>query len=316
MSTANPSVAAAHALQGVEKRYALPPIERPIEAAVLAATTALLAGFSGSLREAYDALIATTPMADGVTMEAVDEPGIKGWWMRPADAPRDRAILFLHGGAYMLGSAEAYRGFASQIAARAGVASFVLDYPLAPEEPFPAASEAAIAARRWLGAKGIAQIALVGDSAGGALALGALGPAADGPAVAAVAVFSPWTDLALTGGSFTSPDTYDPIFQPQILAGAAATYLDGADPRDGRASPLYAVPDVLPPMLIQVGENELLLDDARRYAAAAAERDGEVSLEIFEGLHHVFQRSVTELPSARRALDNVAAFLSRHWVRS
>ncbi len=123
----------------------------------------------------------------------------------------------------------------ARLLARAGVASFVLDYPLAPEEPFPAASEAAIAARRWLGAKGIAQIALVGDSAGGALALGALGPAADGPAVAAVAVFSPWTDLALTGGSFTSPDTYDPIFQPQILAGAASDLS-----RRGRSSEMAA----------------------------------------------------------------------------
>jgi monoterpene epsilon-lactone hydrolase len=215
----------------------------------------------------------------------------------------------------MLGSAEAYRGFASQIAIRAGVAAFVLDYPLAPEHPFPAAFDAAVAARRWLGTQGVTQLASVGDSAGGALALAALHPSgSQAPAIAAIAVFSPWIDLALSGASFASAETHDPIFQPQILSDAAATYLGGADPRDGRASPLYAVPSDLPPLIIQVGTDELLLDDARRYAQAAAEKGGEVRLEIFEGLHHVFQSSTRELPSARRALDNVAGFLSSHWT--
>ena len=301
----------------VESRHALSDDERQTEQVVLSAIHQLFAGFAGSRREAYDAMTAQTPIADGVTSTLVNQHEARGWWVRPAGAPVDRAILFLHGGAYMLGSAEAYRGFASQIAARAGVAAFVADYPLAPEHPFPAAYEAAVAARRWLATQGIAQIALVGDSAGGALALAALGkPETNAPAVASIVVFSPWIDLGLIGPSFANPDTHDPIFQPELLAGAAATYLGAADPRDGRASPLYAVPDELPPLAIQVGADELLLDDARRYAAAAAAapNGGEVRLDVFEGLHHVFQRSTQELPSARLALDDAAGFMARHWA--
>jgi acetyl esterase/lipase len=299
----------------IETRHALSEDERQIEQAVLAAIGQRFASFSGSLRDAYDAMIAETPIAEGVTLEAVDQNDVQGWWVRPAGAPAGRAILFLHGGAYGLGSAKAYRGFASQIVVRAGVAAFVADYPLAPEHPFPAAFEAAVAARRWLETLGVAQIALVGDSAGGALALAALNePEANAPAVAAVVVFSPWIDLALSGPSFANPDTHDPIFQRQVLTGAVVAYLDGADPRDGRASPLYSIPDRLPPLAIQVGTDELLLDDARRYAALAAEKGGEVRLDIFEGLHHVFQRSTAELPSARRALDAAADFLAIHWA--
>jgi monoterpene epsilon-lactone hydrolase len=301
--------------QLVETLNPLSEAERELEQSLLAAIGKHLAGFASAPREAYDAMTAETPIADGVALESIDRDGLRGWWVRPAGAVAERAILFLHGGAYMLGSAEAYRGFASQIASRAGIATFVLDYPLAPEHPFPAAFDAAVAGRRWLGTQGVTQVALVGDSAGGALALAAAhSKVGVVPKVASIAMFSPWIDLALTGASFTSAETYDPIFQPQLLTGAAATYLGGADPRDGRASPLYNIPDDLPPLIIQVGTDELLLDDARRYAKAAGEKGGEVRLELFEGLHHVFQRSTTELPSARRALDDAAAFLSAHWV--
>jgi acetyl esterase/lipase len=190
----------------------------------------------------------------------------------------------------------------------------VADYPLAPEQVFPAAPEAVAAIRRWLGAQGVAQVALVGDSAGGGLALGLAGEANAAPAIAAIAVFSPWVDLAMTGASISDPAIHDPIFQPPMLAGPAAAYLAGADPKDGRASPLYAVAQTLPPLLIQVGGDEILLDDARRYAHAAADKGGEVQLDIFEGLHHVFQGATRDLPAARRALDAVAAFLNRHWA--
>lgn len=299
-----------------ETRHALPADERPIEQAMLARIGQLFASFVGTRREAYDAMTAATPIAAGVTFERVDDVDANGVWARPAGAPADRAILFIHGGAYMLGSAQAYRGFVSQIAARAGVAVFSLDYPLAPEQPFPAAYDAAVAARRWLGTQGVAQIALVGDSCGAGLVLATLGaPVTGSPAVAAVAVFSPWTDLALTGPSITRPETHDPIFQPAILQGAAKAYLGAADPMDPRASPFHGVPDRLPPLLVQVGTDELLLDDARRYAARAAERGGVVRLDVFEGLHHVFQRGAPELPSAGRALDDAAAFIAAHWGR-
>lgn len=297
-----------------ETHHPLPDAERSVEQAELAALGTYLSGFAGSMRDAYDAMTEHTPIAAGITFENVETAEVQGWWVRPADAPADRAILLIHGGAYMLGSARAYRGFASQIAARTGVATFVLDYPLAPEHPFPAAYDAAKAAQHWLQGQGIAQIALVGDSAGGALALALLGAAeTDSLLVSSVVVFSPWIDLTLSGPSLLDPKTHDPIFKPAMLAAAVEKYLAGADPRDGRASPLFAVPEELPPLAIQVGADELLLDDSRRYAAAAAARGGEVRLDIYEGLHHVFQRSTDALPSARNALDAAAQFLSDHW---
>ncbi|QIE28324.1 Monoterpene epsilon-lactone hydrolase (plasmid) [Caballeronia sp. SBC1] len=300
----------------VETRHVLSDDERQIEQTVLAGIHQLFSDPAGNQRETYDTLIARTPIADGVTLEAIDRDGVSGWWVRPAGAPADRAILFLHGGGYVLGSAKAYRGLASQVAVRAGVAVFVAEYPLAPEHVFPAASEAAAAVRGWLGSQGVSEVALVGDSAGGGLALSVLGDTVTtSPAITAIAVFSPWLDLAMTGASVTSPDIRDPIFfQPEMLGGPAAAYLAGADPKDGRASPLYAVPDVLPPLLIQVGSDEILLDDARRYAQAAADKGGEVQLDIFEGLHHVFQGATRDLPAARRALDAAAAFLNGHWA--
>lgn len=297
----------------IETRHPLSEAERPLEQAVLAAIGAHFANATGSLRETYDAMT-TTAIVDGIVTEAVEEDGIAGWWIRPPNAPARRAILYIHGGAYMLGSAKAYRGLVSEIASRAGVAAFSLDYPLAPEHPFPAAPDAVYAALRWMHGQGVTQAAVVGDSAGGALALAGLGMTAPNtPVITAAVVFSPWTDLTLSGPSFLDPNTYDPIFKPAILAGAAEKYLTGADPRDGRASPLFAVQETLPPLAIQVGSDELLLDDARRYAEAAAEKGGVVQLDIYEGLHHVFQRSTDALPSARKALDAAAQFLSDHW---
>ncbi len=288
--------------------------ERTVERALLAALGEQRATFVGTPREGYDAMTSRTPLAGNVSVEAVDQNGVRGWWVRPDNAAADRAILFIHGGAYLLGSAKGYRGFASQIATRSRTAAFVLDYPLAPEHPFPAAYDAAVAALAWLRTQGVLQIALVGDSAGGGLALACLGePVGASPTIASVAVFSPWTDLATTGASFHDPCTHDPIFQRAVITNAAAKYLGAANPMDGRASPLHAVPDTLPPLLIQVGTDELLLDDSTRYAAAAAAKGGEVQLEVYEGLHHVFQRCVEALPSARLAFDRAARFLSAHW---
>jgi acetyl esterase/lipase len=288
--------------------------DREAEKVVLAQMGAHFTDMTGTMRDAYDAMTAMTPVVVDVTLTEVEENDARGWWVRPQHAPADQAILFIHGGAYALGSAAAYRGLASQLAYRTGVATFVLDYPLAPEHPFPAAFDATIAARRWLAQQGFDQVALVGDSAGGALALGAMSPTGNHTAAASVIVFSPWVDLALTGDTFNDPATHDPIFHsPNILSVAADTYLVDADPRDGRASPLFDIPSSIPPLLIQVGTDELLLDDSRRYADAAAANGGEVRLDIYEGLHHVFQRSVAELQGARHALNEAAVFIRNHW---
>ncbi|WP_342627524.1 alpha/beta hydrolase [Nguyenibacter vanlangensis] len=295
-------------------RHPISAVERELEKGVVAKIVDHFHTSSGTPRETYAAMHDWTPIADGVVTEPVEQDSVSGVWVRPANALANRAILLIHGGVYILGSAQAYRGLASQLAVRAGVAVFVLDYPLAPEHPFPAAPNAAAAALRWLAAQGVAEVALAGDSAGGALILAALalcGPGA--PKVASVVAFSPWLDLAFTGPSFTDPQTHDPVLTREILRGGAGAYLAGAVPTDGRASPLYEIPQNLPPILIQVGEDELLLDDSRRYAEVAAMRGGEVQLDVFEGLHHVFQSSVSALPSARRALDDTASFIATHW---
>jgi monoterpene epsilon-lactone hydrolase len=297
----------------VETQHPLPDGEGALAQAAVAALMGVLIGGSGSDRDRYAAMIATTPIAEGVTTDPVDRDGVHGWWVRPAKAPSDRAILYVHGGGYRLGSAKAYRGFASQIAVRAGLAAFVADYPLAPEHPFPAGLDAVLAVRRWLATQGITRAGLAGDSAGGGLVLAAANEqGTEAPPIAAVVAFSPFVDMTLSGESMLDPNTRDPYFTRDRLLASAATYLGGADPRNARASPLFGIRAGLPPIAIQVGTEEVLLDDARRYARTAAKMGGTVRLDVYEGLHHVFQQSTDYLPSARRALDDAAAFLARY----
>ena len=161
-------------------------------------------------RPAFDDLMAKTPAADGIDYEAATLDGVSGWWCRPVQAEAGAAILYLHGGAYVVSSAQAYRHFAGQIAVRAGAPVFVADYRLAPEHPFPAAVDDAEAAYRGVAEAGFTRIAIVGDSAGGGLALVTAARMAraartgDGPAPLAAVAISPWTDLALTGESIAA----------------------------------------------------------------------------------------------------------------
>ena len=268
-------------------------------------------------RATYDRFIAGTPLAEGLELEEASDKGVRGWWVLAQGWTQriESAILYLHGGCYVMGSAAAYRGFASQIAARARTAVFVLDYPLAPEHPFPSAHDAALAAARWLANSGVKQLAVAGDSAGGGLSLAALTSmvnATDVPALTAGVVFSPWTDLSLSGASMTDPGVHDALLTRDFLADSAAKYLGSASARNSVASPLFGVPAGLPPIYIQVGSDELLLDDATRYALRARQRGVNVHLEVWEGLHHVFQLNIAELNSSRIALDRVADFLIGH----
>jgi epsilon-lactone hydrolase len=301
-----------HAYKPGETRHPLSASDRTRVPQIITAMDQLRANFTGTMREMYDEMLAQTPIADGVVTEHINHDGIQGWWVKPQQASGKRVLVFIHGGGYTLGSARAYRGFASQLAARSGVATFVPDYPLTPESPFPAAPEAIARIPGWLADQGLTQLALAGDSAGGALVLGLLQNPQVAADVASAVVFSPYLDLAFTGDSFNNPATHDPIFHPEILTQLAGVYLNGTSATNGLASPLYAIPEHLPPLAIQVGTDELLLDDATRYAAAAATRGGEVQLDIYEGMHHVFQSTI-ELEAARHALDAAAGFISRHW---
>ena len=216
-------------------------------------------------------------------------------------------ILYLHGGAYILGSAKAYRNFAGQIANHAGVAAFVLDYRLAPEHIFPAAIDDSIAAFQGL-SQDSASVAVVGDSAGGGLAL-ALAESKLTKRPGAVVVLSPMTDLALTGETITSNAKADFILNKFALAAAAGQYLGPNDVRNPRASPLYGNLTELPPISIHIGADEILLDDSRRFAERAG---GDIILHIWEGMQHVFSQSVGVLVAAEEALVDMGVFIRKH----
>jgi epsilon-lactone hydrolase len=271
--------------------------------------------FDPEARPVYDQLVAKTPPADNMTYEAATVGGVPGWWCRPSNAIEGAAILYIHGGAYILGSAAAYRNFAGQIAARAKAATFIADYRLAPEHRFPNAVDDAIAVYRGLSAAGYSRVALAGDSAGGGLALSLLilatAESKDGsvPHPAAAAVMSPWTDLALTGDSLETRSDTDPLLRRDALEKAAQLYLGQRNPVDPQASPLYGDLNGIPPVLLHVGEDEILLDDSRRLAQRISTVGGSAQLHIWPGMVHVFPSNLELLDAAREALDDIGEFL-------
>jgi len=265
-------------------------------------------------RATFDAVIEHTPPAEGVNYETGTVGGIAGWWCKPTSPTPGAAILYLHGGAYILGTARAYRNVVGQLARRVQRAAFVPDYVLAPEHPFPGAVEDAQSAYGGLLAEGVDDVVLVGDSAGGGLALVLTSLTTANkvrfrtPPVR-VAVMSPWTDLTLTGTTIETLADADPFLTKAALASAAKQYLGSHDARDPRASPLFGKLGGLPPIRVDVGEEEILLDDARRYAGRVASEDGDVQLHIWEGMPHVFPANIGVLQAAGEALDQVASFL-------
>lgn len=288
--------------------------------AMLALQPAADLGTSG--RAAFDELMAKTPAADNVLYEAAVVGGIPGWWCRPAGASADAAILYLHGGAYVVGSAQAYRHFAGQIAARGEMPLFIADYGLAPERPFPAAVDDADAAYRGLALAGFSSIAVAGDSAGGGLALvtaarmtSAAARDDRAPRPFAVCVMSPWIDLDLASESIETRAARDPLLSRSALEGARQSYLGMVNAKDPRASPLYGGLSGLPPVLVQVGEDEILLDDARRCAEQLSKSGGNVELHVWEGMVHVFPANLALLRAAHEALNIAGQFLRRERLR-
>jgi acetyl esterase/lipase len=269
---------------------------------------------------------------------AVDDAPLRGEWLEPAgklgapihpaataplisaavpDAGAPiRTLLYLHGGGYYFCSPRSHRSLVFPLAVRAGARAFSLDYRLAPEHPFPAAVDDALAAYRCLLADGMPpdSIVVAGDSAGGGLALAlllALRDAKDALPAAAL-LFSPWTDLAATGETLVTNDGADPMFRGAAIERATRLYLAGADPRHPYASPLYGDFTGLPPLMIQVGSTEVLLDDARRVAERARAAGCLVEFEVWSKMPHVWQLFAPFIPEARRALDRAAAFACRH----
>lgn len=245
---------------------------------------------------------------------------LRGEWLERSDglarAAPVRTILYCHGGGYYFCSPASHRPLVFALAARSGARAFSLDYRLAPEHPFPAALDDALDAYRRLLADGTPadSIVIAGDSAGGGLALATLIALRDArdPLPSASVLFSPWTDLAVTGGTIRSNDGLDPMFCGAAIGRAAKLYVGDADPTHPYLSPLYADLSGLPPLLIQASSTEVLLDDARRVADRARAAGVSVEYEVWPKVPHVWQLWTPFVPEARQALERAARFVKRH----
>ena len=252
-----------------------------------------------------------------VTCERVSAGGVDGEWISPANAPEDKAILYFHGGGFRIGSVASHRDLIAQIALASGCRVLAINYRLAPEHRFPAALDDAIAAYGWMLDRGLKSdnIAFAGDSAGGNLVLAAMLALRERrlPLPVSAVLMSPWTDLAATGASYVSRAEADPIHQRPMILALAKNYLGGqGDPYDPLVSPLYADLEGLPPLLIQVGDRETVLDDSVMFADMARAAGIDVNLEVWDGMIHVFQMFGAELPEAHQAIASIAGFLNRH----
>jgi len=267
------------------------------------------------LRREMESMTAMSVMPEGSVADPVAAAHVPAEWLYGQDADESRVLLYLHGGGYLLGSIATHRSLAARIAEAAGIRALIIDYRLAPEHPFPAALEDALAAYEFLLGQGFApeRVAIGGDSAGGGLAIAtlvALRDASRPPPGAAIAL-SPWTDLEATGES--TETRADPMIRSRDdLVATASLYLKGADPRTPTASPLYADLAGLPAIAIQVGTAERLLDDSTRIADRIRRAGGQVELEEFEDLIHVFQSLAPHVPESLEAIEKLGSFLKRH----
>jgi epsilon-lactone hydrolase len=249
-----------------------------------------------------------------VRCEKVSADGVPCEWVTAPGASADRAVLYFHGGGYVIGSINTHRELGARLSRASGTRVLLVDYRLAPEHPFPAAVEDATTAYRWLLAQGLSprKIVVAGDSAGGGLTVAALVAIRDQklPLPAAGVPLSPWCDLEGIGESSTGKTAEDPMVKLEGLHEFARHYLAGKDPRTPLAAPLYADLSGLPPLYIQVGTAEILLDDATRLAERAKKAGVDVTLEAFDGLVHVFQL-FPHVPEATQGTDKIGAFIRR-----
>jgi monoterpene epsilon-lactone hydrolase len=237
-------------------------------------------------------------------------------WLVPDGADPTARLLYLHGGAYISGSAHTHRALAARIALAAGCVALVVDYRIAPEDPFPAALDDTIAALRYLthyGPDGVLaearNVFVGGDSAGGGLTLATLLETRGEIPVAAAVTLSAWTDLTCTGESLVTRSAFEPVLTPHFMVPIVNAYLAGHDPGDPRVSPLYGDPRGLPPLLMQVGDAEILLDDTRRFAAKAHAAGVDVTCEVWPEMFHVFQAFSAMLPEGQAAIARLGAYL-------
>ena len=268
-------------------------------------------------RQRLDEVGSFWPVAPDVKLDPVDLDGVPGEWSTAPGSDTSRVLLFFHGGGYCSGSIRSHRRMVTEAGRSAGIRTLAVGYRLAPEHPFPAAMEDALTAWRFLRKQGLAarHIAVGGDSAGGGLALVLNTQLRDAkeelPGCAWLV--SPWTDLTMSGSTLTTKDDTDPIIHRAYLGELADAYVPaGMDRKDPHVSPLYAELTGLPPMLIQVGSAETLLEDATRLGGAAGTADVPVTLEIWPHMIHAWPMWNAHLKPGRAALAHAGAFMRAH----
>ncbi len=255
-------------------------------------------------------------VASDVRCDPIEIGNVHGEWIVAPGAADDRVILYLHGGGYVMGSINTHRAMIARISRAAQARILAIDYRLAPEHPFPAAVDDATTAYRWLLAQGYkpGKITIAGDSAGGGLTFATLVALRDSkvPLPAAAAPISPWTDLAATGESLKTRAKADPMVGDSGLVPMAKHYAGSHDLKHPLVSPLYADLTGLPPLLIHVGDAEILLDDSTRIAERAQAAGVDVTLEVWPEMVHVWHVFAKILPEGQQAIDRIGEFVLVH----
>jgi acetyl esterase/lipase len=257
----------------------------------------------------------SSPLYQETTFEKVSANGVPAEWFRREDASRGPTILYLHGGGYGLGSIETHRDLIARICRASRASALALEYRLAPEHRFPAQLEDAVAGYRWLLQQGVdpRNVVLGGDSAGAGLCISLMVKLRDSgdPLPAAAVCLSPWVDLEGLGDSVDQNDRYDYISR-RALQQYRKRFVEDADVRNPLAAPLYADLRRLPPILVQVGSAEALLDDSRRIVERAREAGVDVTFRVWEDMIHVWQLFAFMVPQASAAIDEIGAFIREH----
>jgi acetyl esterase/lipase len=268
------------------------------------------------MRANFAEAMAALPVAPDVRCTPVDAGGVPAEWIVAPGAAEERVLMYVHGGGYVVCSVATHRDLMARLSRAAGARVLGVDYRLAPEHPFPAAVEDATAAYRWLLANGVSprRMAIGGDSAGGGLTLATLVALRDAgaPLPAAAVCLSPWVDLEGIGASMTAKAAEDPVVRKEMIQFMAQHYLAGRDPRTPLAAPLYADLRGLPPLCIQVGTAEVLLDDSLRIAERARAAGVPVTLDVWDDMIHVWQLFAAILPEGQQAIERLGAFIRQH----
>lgn len=292
------------------------PAAQAVRQLLLKQKTAMQSGVEISIeaqRQQLEQLSSMAPLDPDVNVEPTTIAGIHGEWVFAPNASEQKVFLYLHGGAYYMGSCISHRDLAARLSKASDARVLVIEYRLAPEHAFPAAIEDAVSVYRELVSSGTSpnNIVIGGDSAGGGLTMATLLKLRDEQVSlpAAAVLLSPWTDLEGTGESMVTRAERDPWLDPAGIRQVPALYLQGADPKDPLASPIHADLGGLPPLLVHVGDDECLLDDSVRLVDRAKSAGVNVEFKIWDGMWHVFQSFAAQVPEGQQAIDEIGAYV-------